>query len=679
MLAGCRGAGRRLVGYGAALPRGVRGELILTAVSFPFLGPTPCQPLAPLSARPPLQHCKSLPTSLATSALEIVVAQGTGSGGGDNLDWSKKTSLPAEKGKGGGGGGGKMIEDDWSRGKGGRSGGPSILADGPHSKIQKAASPWMAGATLDDDARFLKRVKGILNKITPENFEKLTLQLVDLGIDTPEKLRELISEIFGKSVQEPGYCPTYSDLCKVLSERVSEFKVEGQKKAVSFKRVLLNTCQEEFTKASSKAGPPEGYAGTEAAWAMKMKNTFLGTMKLIGELGNKQMVPEKITHFCMQALLNDAEAHDDDKIEALCMMVRTVGKTLDKSERSKQLLEGYISRVKMLAQDKRLQSRIRFLLQQIVELRDNKWVPRREELQAKKISEVHKEAAAKLGVNIAGNALLAHGTSSTVNEVPLFPTGPSGLMPAPPPVLDEDGWEMSGKAGREARKQRQQYEEALRAHQARSAAQGQQADLSTGGHSALVGGGGEPAAAGGSEAPGAGEEAGAVEKPEESEEDKLARKAKNLFEEYLGIGDVKEALLCVEELPKEAHAMVVGRGLCQVLDTSKEDKRNLLTKLLLRMAGEGGEAAVEREAWLGGMEEAIQMLPDAVCDAPNATKWFGPMLGSALAAGVVEAAWVKEKIEALGEDLFEDDVAKLSEATKAGAAAAGKADLELGW
>ena len=171
----------------------------------------------------------------------------------------------------------------------------------------------------------------------------------------------------------------------------------------------------------------------------------------------------------------------------------------------------------------------------------------------------------------------------------------------------------------------------------------------------------------------------AVEKPEESEEDKLARKAKNLFEEYLGIGDVKEALLCVEELPKEAHAMVVGRGLCQVLDTSKEDKRNLLTKLLLRMAGEGGEAAVEREAWLGGMEEAIQMLPDAVCDAPNATKWFGPMLGSALAAGVVEAAWVKEKIEALGEDLFEDDVAKLSEATKAGAAAAGKADLELGW
>ena len=48
-------------------------------------------------------------------------------------------------------------------------------------------------------------------------------------------------------------------------------------------------------------------------------------------------------------------------------------------------------------------------------------------------------------------------------------------------------------------------------------------------------------------------------------------------------------------------------------------------------------------------------------------------------SGVVEAAWVKEKIEALGEDLFEDDVAKLSEATKAGAAAAGKADLELGW
>lgn len=622
------------------------------------------------------EHCKDLPKTLASSTIEIIIHQGGGSV--DNRDWMDKKAVPGAPAAGGAGKGGK-TDDNWSRSKSSVGhGGVSILNDGPTSKIAKAANPWVAGAQLDDDAKFIKKIKGILNKITPENFERLTMQLVDLGIDSQEKLRKLITEIFGKSVQEQGYCSTYADLCVTLSQKVQEFDVEGQKKPVTFKRVLLNTCQEEFVRASSKEGPPESYAGTEADWEKKMKSLFLGTMKLIGELGNKSMVPEKITHFCVQALLTDAESLDEDKVEALCMQLRTVGKTLEKSAKSKPLLDGYMSRVAILSRNQKLQSRIRFLLQQVVELRDNKWIPRREELKAKKISEVHQEAAAKLGVNIKGNALLAHGQaqSNSANDLPLFPTGPSGLMPPPPPVLDDDGWEMSGKAGREARKQRQQYEEAARLYQMQEANRGSQSSMANGGHSALVGG--EPAAAAGAGAPGGAAKAGG-DKPKETEEEKLARKAKNLFEEYLGVGDLKEALLCVEELDKKDHAMVVGMGLKLVLDTSKEDKRAALSKLLMRLAGVGGDAAVAKEAWLEGMGEAIIALPDAVMDAPNATKWFGPVLGEALANGVVEEVWLKEKVVALGDELFEDDVVVLSKATKAGAEAAGKAGIELGW
>merc|ERR1719215_1359145 len=121
-------------------------------------------------------------------------------------------------------------------------------------------------------------------------------------------------------------------------------------------------------------------------------------------------------------------------------------------------------------------SRSRFLMQQLIELRYNDWVPRREELTAKKLDDVHKEGAAKLGVSLEqlglapGQRGLAGGRGDArgmPGDPALFPMGPgSGLMPPPPPAMDDDGWEMSGKSGRQAKKERRAYEEAVKLYDA---------------------------------------------------------------------------------------------------------------------------------------------------------------------------------------------------------------------
>ena len=42
------------------------------------------------------------------------------------------------------------------------------------------------------------KVRGILNKLTPQNFQTLTQQITDLNIDTQERLEGAIDLIFAK-------------------------------------------------------------------------------------------------------------------------------------------------------------------------------------------------------------------------------------------------------------------------------------------------------------------------------------------------------------------------------------------------------------------------------------------------------------------------------------------------
>ena len=115
-----------------------------------------------------------------------------------------------------------------------------------------------------------------------------------------------------------------------------EAQQDAMKKA-SFKRLLLNQCQEEFERNVRSSG---GAAALEAAareakekakedvveairlaaeqglppietpdelelevWVMKLKRRMLGNVKFIGELFKQQLLKEKIMHECVKLLL----------------------------------------------------------------------------------------------------------------------------------------------------------------------------------------------------------------------------------------------------------------------------------------------------------------------------------------------------------------------------------------
>jgi len=62
-----------------------------------------------------------------------------------------------------------------------------------------------------------RQVKGILNKLTPENFDRLLQQILEIVTDA-EILHSTISLVFENAVAQPTFAFMYAQLCDCLSK-----------------------------------------------------------------------------------------------------------------------------------------------------------------------------------------------------------------------------------------------------------------------------------------------------------------------------------------------------------------------------------------------------------------------------------------------------------------------------
>lgn len=61
-----------------------------------------------------------------------------------------------------------------------------------------------------------KSVRSILNKLTPQKFQQLMKQVMELNIDTEERLKGVIDLIFEKAISEPNFSVAYANMCRCL-------------------------------------------------------------------------------------------------------------------------------------------------------------------------------------------------------------------------------------------------------------------------------------------------------------------------------------------------------------------------------------------------------------------------------------------------------------------------------
>ena len=93
----------------------------------------------------------------------------------------------------------------------------------------------------------MNAIRGLLNKITPTSYNELSETFVNYKIHKDQILLEKIVDLmFAKAVEEPLFCPLYSDLCKKQAEM--EYP---EIQDVTFRKGLINKFQQTFNPSFS--------------------------------------------------------------------------------------------------------------------------------------------------------------------------------------------------------------------------------------------------------------------------------------------------------------------------------------------------------------------------------------------------------------------------------------------
>jgi len=330
---------------------------------------------------------------------------------------------------GGGGGrssGGGRSKDRRGPPPSGGGGNPKKIIHVPkfaEVELQKSDNAWVRPSEkakeLSDEQREMdevcRNVRSILNKLTPQKFQTLVNQMLTLKVNSVEKLEKAIDLIFEKAVGEPGFSVAYAHMCRKLSEAfkapVTQQTVDGKVVAstVTFRKILLNKCQKEFEKDSSDEKELEESRNKvfekedeRKAWKEELdlkemlnRRRMLGNIRFIGELFKLKMISENIMHNCIIKLLRAEKQESlEDQLECLCKLLATIGKDLD-HKKCKPRMDQYFDQMTKIISKKKISSRIKFALQDVIELRGCGWVPRRDEGNPKTIDQIHKEAQLK--------------------------------------------------------------------------------------------------------------------------------------------------------------------------------------------------------------------------------------------------------------------------------------------
>lgn len=251
-----------------------------------------------------------------------------------------------------------------------------------------------------------------------------------------QKNQEVVSLVIGcvfeAAVNQSIFCGLFADLCKdIMAYHQQKNQKDGSEKVAraSFRRALLNRCQEEFERPQNlKNSTLEEQQYTE----LRYKQRQIGNIKFISELFRRKMLLEKIMHEVIKRLLLGEARHpdylpSDEDTAVLHKLFHEAGKLLDRPENAAYMAR-YYDRITKLAES-HPRSRIRFMFQDLIELRAGGWVSRREEEKIQTLAEVENTLAARAKEKTQAIQSLSKYTTKGVQRIPLRQISQSNNTP----------------------------------------------------------------------------------------------------------------------------------------------------------------------------------------------------------------------------------------------------------
>eukprot|EP00041_Stephanoeca_diplocostata_P022504 m.538164 g.538164 ORF g.538164 m.538164 type:complete len:731 (-) comp22079_c0_seq1:458-2650(-) len=487
-----------------------------------------------------------------------------------------------------------------------------ILPSRENIKLHTTKNKWIpesvkptSTTTADADGAVIKRANGILNKLTKKTFHSLCNQLLACGVTTVPRMNGVLGLIFEKALDQAFFSELYANVCKKMCA-LSALDDGQDNKQVDFRRLLLHKCQEEFKRvtsahASSAAPEPENSdaksntsASPTAAEAeerllaeFKAKRHLLGFMRFIGELFKVNIIQASILNKCMSQLLGICH-HGDDYIESSCQVLTTVGPVLDGAAATGK--DAFVNNwFRELESKKRLpgvSTRVRFLVENLVDVRLNAWVG-------------HSD----------GDSL------KTITDAATDDNSPTAVVPGTPSGRSQSS-EDPNRSIQFITPQPSPHEGSTESRRPEVTPR-------------VVAAPPPPTQAGATQATGA-EQGSAVE---ETLSARAQDRIRNTVDEYVSVRDMNEVRLCLDEF----HAQFGNPALlhfwectiCKIMDCAKESDRDALLEAIAEAAKHD---RVNRNLYQQALCNCIMMVEDLAIDVPYA----GTHFAAAVAAGISE-------------------------------------------
>jgi hypothetical protein len=225
------------------------------------------------------------------------------------------------------------------------------------------------------DEDVTRRVKSILNKLTIENFSRMSKQLLYCRFTCVDHVHILIEEIFEKATAQHQYIEMYSELCKLLHAFFSENPVSKEAKH-GFKRLLLDECQRSFERNLEPPSNLHQLDREERTLAeIQYKTKTLGNIRFVGALLAKDMLVSKVLVAIVDQLMTDPSP---EALESLVALLTVTGPVFDTSEwQYHPKLVAVFSSLSELVVEGKCSARVRCLLQDLLDLRAADWQDRR--------------------------------------------------------------------------------------------------------------------------------------------------------------------------------------------------------------------------------------------------------------------------------------------------------------
>ncbi|KAJ7415269.1 Eukaryotic translation initiation factor 4 gamma 3 [Pitangus sulphuratus] len=548
--------------------------------------------------------------------------------------------------------------------------------------LKKAENAWKPSLKRENQTEdpenvktqeLFRKVRSILNKLTPQMFNQLMKQVTDLTVDTEERLKGVIDLVFEKAIDEPSFSVAYANMCRCLvTLKVPMADKPGS--TVNFRKLLLNRCQKEFEKDKAdddvfekKQKELEAATTPEEKTRLhdeleeakdKARRRSIGNIKFIGELFKLKMLTEAIMHDCVVKLLKN---HDEESLECLCRLLTTIGKDLDfekakcnwvsrRADQGPKTIEQIHKEAKIEEQEEQ-----RKVQQLMTKDKRRPGVPRVDEggwntVQGaknsrvldptkflkitkptidEKIQLVPKAQLGSWGKGSSGGAKASEmGKLGWILTWALLPEGSRGSTgrekndkPLPPSLARPNTF-LRGSSSKELLLDNQAQEEQRREmlETVKQLTGGMEMDRNS--SEAERSKAKEPAKP---EAP----PAPVQEKPSLSEEE-IERKCKSIIDEFLHINDFKEAMQCVEELSTHNLLPVFVRvGVESTLERS-QITRDHMGQLLHQLVQSG---KLSKQDFFKGFSETLEMADDMAIDIPHIWLYLAELVTPMLKEG----------------------------------------------